>query len=230
MFMVYSLKHTDREGTGNEETGGFTGNAADIGLTGETLTLNKDHTGILSVDPDRPVHQWRTEDGIVRLDGQRLVLLREDILQYGSEKSGYMIFSRDPEMLWDGSIPLYDPFADAQPKQTEAPAGPGSAAAPEALPGSGKIMTEVKYTAEKYVAAGYEMDASALGGEYSVTLHDDGTADFVMAGTEVPGLTWKADGESAVIDYFGSGEIRITAEGDGVSLDLPGSMVLKMVP
>ena len=212
-------------------TGGFTGNAADIGLAGETLTLNADHTGVLTVDPDLPTHQWRTEDGIVRLEnGQRLILLREDILQYGAEQSGYMIFSKDPAAVWDGSIPMYDPFAATEPEPTEAPAVPALAAEPETPRGSGTIQTEVKYIAKTFVASGVEMDASVLGGEYAITLHDGGTLDFVMAGVQVPGLLWKTDGEAVVIDYFGSGEIRITAEGDGIALDLIGSMILKMVP
>lgn len=211
-------------------TGGFTGNAADIGLVGETLQLNEDRTGILSVDPDRTVQHWQMEDGIVRMDGQRLILLREDILQVGSEMSGYMIFSRDPQAVWDGSIPLYDPFAAAEPETAEVPAAPAPAADPAALPGSGQIRTEVKYTAKSFISGGYELDASALGGEYSVILHADGTAEFTMVGTQVPGLQWKTDGEAAVIDYFGSGEIRITADGDGIALDFLGSMILKMVP
>ena len=42
---------------------------------------------------------------------------------------------------------------------------------------------------------------------------------------------WDEDGEDeAVIDYFGSGEIRITADGEGIALDLMGSMTLKMAP
>ena len=212
-------------------TGGFTGNAADIGLTGETLVMNADRTAVLSVDPDRRVQQWQMENGIVMMEGQRLILLREDILQVGSELSGYMIFSRDPGTVWDGSIPLYDPFAEPEPgpETTATPAAPAPAA-PEAPRGSGNIRTEVKYTAKSYIAGGYEMDASVLGGEYSVTLHDDGTADFVMVGVETTGLLWKADGDAAVIDYYGAGELRITADGDGIALDLLGSMILKMVP
>ena len=80
------------------------------------------------------------------------------------------------------------------------------------------------------MAAGIEMDAAMLQGEYSVLLHDDGTLELIMAGTNAPGLIWKADGDAVVIDYYGSGEIRITAEGQGVALDLLGSMTFKMLP
>lgn len=209
-------------------TGGFTGNASDIGLTGETLTINEDHTGILTLDPDRPVHEWRMEDGIVRLDEQRLKLLREDVLQYGSEQSGYMIFSKDPNMVWDGSIPMYDPFGSVTPEPTETPATDEPADVPAVMENSGNIKMNIKYTARKYVAGGYELDASVLGGEYSVILHDDGSVTFTMAGIDVPNLLWTMDDDTALIDYFGSGVIRITAEEEGITLDLFGTMTLKM--
>ena len=40
----------------------------------------------------------------------------------------------------------------------------------------------------------------------------------------------QADGDEIVIEYFGAGEIRISADGDGIALDLIGSMTLKMEP
>ena len=212
-------------------TGGFTGNAADIGLTGETLTMNADRTCFLSVDPDPTEHQWRMEDGIVRLENeQRLILLRDDVLQYGSQQSGYMIFSKDPAMAWDGSIPLFDPFAAAEPETTDTPAEPAPSAPDAPAVQNGGIQTEVKYTAKTYIANGAEMDASILGAEYSVVLHDDGTVDCILGGASVPGLLWKADGDAVVIDFYGNGEIRITTDEDAIMLDYLGVMLLKMVP
>ena len=72
--------------------------------------------------------------------------------------------------------------------------------------------------------------ASALGAEYSVVFHEDGTLDFTMAGTAVPGLLWKADGDALTIDYYGAGEIRVTADDEGIAFDMFGTMTLKMVP
>jgi hypothetical protein len=168
------------------------------------------------------------EDGIVRLDEQRLKLLREDVLQYGSEQSGYMIFSKDANMVWDGSIPMYDPFGSVTPEPTETPATDEPADVPAVMENSGNIKMNVKYTARKYVAGGYELDASVLGGEYSIILHDDGSVTFTMAGIDVPNLQWTMDDDTALIDYFGSGVIRITAEEEGITLDLFGTMTLKM--
>ncbi len=53
--------------------------------------------------------------------------------------------------------------------------------------------------------------------------------DLSLWGIDVPGLLWKMDGETVVIDYYGSGEIRISAEGEGIALDLFGTMTLKMI-
>lgn len=51
-----------------------------------------------------------------------------------------------------------------------------------------------------------------LGGEYSMTFHADGTMDFVMVGTSIPGLVWTQGvvqtdaGEAAafLVDYYGN--------------------------
>ena len=211
-------------------TGGFTGDAKDIGLTGETMTLNDDHTGSMTVEPGTPTHTWQTgENGVAYMDdGKGMMLLREDVLQYGSVLNGYMIFSRDPEFVWDGSIPMKE-YLKTETEQTEAPVTPEPAASSSASQDSGDIRTETRYIAKSYVAAGYEMDASSLGGEYSIVLHDNGTVSFTMAGIDVPGLLWKMDGETVVINYYGSGEIRISAEGEGIALDLFGTMTLKMI-
>ena len=159
-----------------------------------------------------------------------LILLRDDVLQYGSQQSGYMIFSKDPAMAWDGSIPLFDPFAAAEPETTETPAEPAPPAPDAPAVQNGGIQTEVKYTAKTYIANGAEMDASILGAEYSVVLHDDGTVDCILGGASVPGLLWKADGDAVVIDFYGNGEIRITTDEDAIMLDYLGVMLLKMVP
>ena len=129
-------------------------------------------------------------------------------------------------------IDPHDPRDIGRIGPIDLPARPTTAPAPapDAPQGDGTIQMDVKYTAKTVTAAGNEMDASILGGEYSIILHDGGSVDFVMADVQVPGLLWKADGDDIVIDYYGAGEIRITAEGDGIALDLIGSMILKMVP
>lgn len=72
------------------------------------------------------------------------------------------------------------------------------------------------------------MDASLLGGEYSLTLHGDGTADFVMVGTSIPGLPWTQDGATLTIDYFGQ-VMTATVTDEGIELNFFDSMMLHMV-
>jgi len=51
---------------------------------------------------------------------------------------------------------------------------------------------------------GFTLDASMLGGEYAVTLHADGSVDFVVVGSPMPALTWQETANGFAIDYFGT--------------------------
>lgn len=54
-----------------------------------------------------------------------------------------------------------------------------------------ELLIENKYVLSDADVNGYNMTAAMLGGyEYSVLLHQDGTVKFVMAGADIPGLTW----------------------------------------
>ena len=81
---------------------------------------------------------------------------------------------------------------------------------------------------------GYNMTAAMLGGyEYSLVFHEDGTVDFVMAGAEIPGLTWttgaiateEGDVEGFIIDYYTSPLNAVPAE-KGLDMDYFGSMLM----
>ena len=62
--------------------------------------------------------------------------------------------------------------------------------APAAQGGAG-IEIGKKYVMTDADVNGYNMSAAQLGGyEYSVLLNADGTVAFVMAGANIPGLTW----------------------------------------
>lgn len=64
---------------------------------------------------------WGYDDGAVRFgdDGMALTLLDDGFLRYGTELSGYMIFSQDAKAKWD---------------PTKVPAAPAVTAAPTAAP------------------------------------------------------------------------------------------------
>ena len=53
---------------------------------------------------------------------------------------------------------------------------------------------EKKFVCTGFTAGGiYQDDETLLGAEYSLLFHENGTVDFVMAGTPLPGATWAAD-------------------------------------
>ena len=139
-------------------------------------------------------------------------------LHYGAEASGIMIFSKNPDAVWNpGST--YITFTTG-PSETPEPVAP---------------TVTSKYLEKKFIAvsadvSGFVMDASRLGGEYSVTFHADGTATFVMTGQEAPGLKWTTSGDDYIIDYFGAGELRFTPYADGFKLNFFDSMILTMLP
>ena len=131
--------------------------------------------------------------------------------------------------------PVPEPTEEPEPEPTEVPTEepvpvPTDAPAPDPVPaGDNGIPMDARFVAVTYIGPDRELDAAVLGAEYSFTLHADGTADFTLSGTLVPGLTWRADGADTVIDYFGAGEIRLTPEEDGrVLMVFMGAMTLRM--
>ena len=73
------------------------------------------------------------------------------------------------------------------------------------------------------------MDASILGGEYSILLNADGTASFTMAGMEVPGYNWKQVGDTIEVDAYGTVLMKLSLNPDGTMLmDYSGAFFLLM--
>ena len=121
-----------------------------------------------------------------------------------------------------------NPAPDPTPDPTSTPAPTPTPVPAEPDPAGGFIGT--RYVCVSAETGGRTLDASMLGAEYAVTFHPDGTADFVLSGVPVPGLNWRMDENDAVIDYFGSMEIRFTI-GDGfLTMDYFGSMLLRLEP
>ena len=189
-------------------TGGLTGDLREtLGLY-ITLELNEDGSGVLNFgEPEE--HSWYQdeESGIVYFGeggdaaDMPMALLDEGFLQYGNEAGGYIIFSQDAEAVWDPLVNQPIVIGGEAPSGGETPSG---AHASERL--------ERKYVCVNAEVSGYTVDASMLGGEYSLTFHADGTVDFAIAGQEIAGLSWKngtvttEDGEADafVVDYYGS--------------------------
>ena len=92
------------------------------------------------------------------------------------------------------------------------------------------LQADVKYAAESITvtASGAVIPGENMA-EYAVTFHTDGTAEFVMAGVPVSGLSWTTEGDVIVLDYFDK-PIRFTPEDGTILMDFFGSMLMKMVP
>lgn len=128
----------------------------------------------------------------------------------------------------------------------EAPAAPAVEATPEptaepahepAITGA-EIMLENKYVLTDADVNGYNMTAAMLGGyEYSVLLHQDGTVKFVMAGADIPGLTWTygkvttivGELDGVVIDYYGQTLYLVPTE-KGFDMNYFDSMLMHFAP
>ena len=109
-----------------------------------------------------------------------------------------------------------------------------SAAVPDA---SASDRLERKYVCESAEVGGYRVDASMLGGEYALTFHADGTADFVMVGTLMAGLPWTQGtvqtkaGEAEVwtVSYLGQPMEAVLTE-EGFDMNYVDAMLMHFVP
>lgn len=212
------------------ENGGLTGDLRTLGLTG-TLTLRADYTGTLSGIADEE-GSWYDDEGVLRFgeSGMPMFLVGEEadgmglFLQYGSQQGGYMLFHQDEEAVWTpGLYPLHGAAAEPTP----APA----ASAPAGLPGGdAQEHLNRRFRCTSYTAAGYTLDASALGMEYALLFRDDGTADFTMAGVAIPNLPYTVTDEGVYsINYFGT-LFNCTPTEAGFDMDFYGTMIMHFVP
>lgn len=101
-----------------------------------------------------------------------------------------------------------------------------------------ELLIENKYVLTDADVNGYNMTAAMLGGyEYSVLLHQDGTVKFVMAGADIPGLTWTygkvttiaGELDGVVIDYYGQTLYLVPTE-KGFDMNYFDSMLMHFVP
>ena len=221
-------------------TGGMTGDPRSAFNLDIVLELNGDGTGSLTF-PEPEAHVWYqdAESGAVFFGeggdapDMPLTLLEGGFLQYGSTAGdgnalgGYIIFSQDPNAVW---MPEFadEPLVSA----TKSPSAPVSA-----VDGSAEDRLERKFICTSADIDGYAMDAAMLGGEYSMTFHADGTMDFVMVGTSIPGLVWTQGvvqtdaGEAAafLVDYYGNTLEAVWTE-EGFDMNYFDSMLMHFAP
>ncbi|MBR6766589.1 MAG: leucine-rich repeat domain-containing protein [Clostridia bacterium] len=199
-----------------------------------TLMLSEDGRAIMSdgdtIDMslvgDGDWYPWRVEDGAALCE-QYVMTITEDGRLCLNEEGMKMYFVKAGEAgeTTPAEAPAAEPAPEAIPESTPEPV---VEPVPEAPAQGG--MTEVKYVCVSADMEGYTIDASMLGGEYSLVFHDGGAADFVVVGSALPGIMWeKLDSGNFQIDYYGT-KMEIVWTDTGFDMNYFDTMLLHFVP
>ena len=180
------------------------------------LTFSADGTVTLFDGEETDAAAWYVEDGAAIVDDMPAILQPDGTLTM-EEDGAKLIFART-----DGA---------AQPEPDDLPGAdlPEHPAAEDRL--------ERKYVCASAEVEGFAMDADMLGAEYSLTFHADGTMDFVIAGTALPGMTWtqgvaqteSGEADAYLVDYYGNQMEAILTE-EGFDLNYFDSMLMHFIP
>lgn len=159
------------------------------------------------------------------LDGEAAATLRED---------GTLCLEMSDVTLWyerTGDAP--EITAKPVPEATSEPA-----AMPEPAASGAEAMIGKKYVMTDADVNGCNMTAAQMGNlEYSILLQEDGTVTFVMAGSDIPGLTWAygripteaGEADGIVIDYY-TQALNLVPTEKGFDMDYFGSMLMHFAP
>lgn len=159
------------------------------------------------------------------LDGEAAATLRED---------GTLCLEMSDVTLWyerTGDAP--EITAEPVPEATSEPA-----AMPEPAASGAEAMIGKKYVMTDADVNGCDMTAAQMGNlEYSILLQKDGTVTFVMAGSDIPGLTWAygripteaGEADGIVIDYY-TQALNLAPTEKGFDMDYFGSMLMHFAP
>ena len=159
------------------------------------------------------------------LDGEAAATLRED---------GTLCLEMSDVTLWyerTGDAP--EITAEPVPEATSEPA-----AMPEPAASGAEAMIGKKYVMTDADVNGCNMTAAQMGNlEYSILLQEDGTVTFVMAGSDIPGLTWAygripteaGEADGIVIDYY-TQALNLAPTDKGFDMDYFGSMLMHFAP
>lgn len=159
------------------------------------------------------------------LDGEAAATLRED---------GTLCLEMSDVTLW------YERTGDT-PEITAEPVSEATsepAAMPEPSASGAEAMIGKKYVMTDADVNGCNMTAAQMGNlEYSILLQEDGTVTFVMAGSDIPGLTWAygripteaGEADGIVIDYY-TQALNLAPTEKGFDMDYFGSMLMHFAP
>ena len=159
------------------------------------------------------------------LDGEAAATLRED---------GTLCLEMSDVTLWyerTGDAP--EITAEPVPEATSEPA-----AMPEPAASGAEAMIGKKYVMTDADVNGCNMTAAQMWNlEYSILLQEDGTVTFVMAGSDIPGLTWAygripteaGEADGIVIDYY-TQALNLAPTEKGFDMDYFDSMLMHFAP
>ncbi|MGN0759192.1 MAG: leucine-rich repeat protein, partial [Candidatus Ventricola sp.] len=181
--------------------------------------------------------QGMTMDGLTcRMDGYALLIS----ILYGEaagtlREDGTLCLEMSDVTLWyerTGDAPEAS-AAEPVPETTSEPA-----TMPEPAAGGAEVMIGKKYVMTDADVNGYNMTAAQMGNfEYSILLQEDGVVTFVMAGSDIPGLTWAygripteaGEVDGVVIDYY-TQALNLVPTEKGFDMDYFGSMLMHFAP
>ena len=176
------------------------------------------------------------------LDEESVATLREDgtlFLEMSDITLWYERTGDAPEA--PAAEPVPEVTEEPVPEVTEEPAPeitPEPAAAPEPAVSGAEAMIGKKYVMTDADVNGYNMTAAQMGNfEYSILLQEDGAVTFVMAGSDIPGLTWAygrvptdaGEVDGIVIDYY-TQALNLVPTEKGFDMDYFGSLLMHFAP
>lgn len=213
-----------------------------------SLVLNEDGTGTIDY-PEQADGIWyegeynymyfgQGEDSADSEDSvdMPMKIINGGFLQYGTELAGYLVFSKDPEAVWTPDMLAAE--TEAAAVQTPVTSMPGTSSGAAVAAGEMEERLDTKFVAANADVGGFVMEASMLGGEFSVTFHSDGTLTLIMVGAEAPGLTWtqgtveteNGEADAFIVNYYNTNTLEFVATEAGFDLNYFDSMLLHFVP
>ena len=207
------------------ESEGMTFSLSDFDIV-MVLTLNEDGTATLFDGEETDETVWKVEDGVAIVDDVQ-GSLQEDGTLCLDEDGDKIYFTRDGEAT--GAAQGGTENSDSSTDSSFTTGAAGSDVMQDRL--------ERKFVCINADVEGYLIDASMLGGEYSVTFHEDGTADFVLVGTPLPSLAWtqgtvetdEGEAEAYFVDYYGNTLETVWTE-EGFDMNYFDAMLMHFVP
>ena len=180
--------------------------------------------------------QGMTVDGLTcSMDGYALLIsILDEEAAATLREDGTLCLEMSDVTLWyerTGDAP--EITAEPVPEATSEPA-----AMPEPAASGAEAMIGKKYVMTDADVNGCNMTAAQMGNlEYSILLQEDGTVTFVMAGSDIPGLTWAygriptetGEAEGIVIDYY-TQALNLVPTEKGFDMDYFGSMLMHFAP